>query len=240
MAKTWLGLFGCLIAGVASATSLVPPASVSSPDGRLQVTITLDEGRPTYTVSAAGHEVIRKSRLGVVRDDADFTRGLQITANYPARIARPERVTDRYELVNNKRRLNLYAASRLVFETQTAAGNHMDIEFQVSNDGYAFRYFFPETDARLRKISREASSFNFPADAHAFLQPIAPARSGWHQSNPSYEEYYQRDIPVGELSVLGGGWVFPALFRTGDTWLLVSEAGLRRNYCASRVLARLI
>jgi hypothetical protein len=42
---------------------------------------------------------------------------------------------------------------------------------------------------------------------------------------------------VGQPSGRGGAWVFPALFRSGDTWLLVSEAGLRRNYCGSRLLA---
>jgi hypothetical protein len=31
------------------------------------------------------------------------------------------------------------------------------------------------------------------------------------------------------------GWVFPALFRTGKTWLLVSEGSLPRTYCASHL-----
>jgi hypothetical protein len=221
--------------------SLIPVATVSSPDGHIQVTVTLPDGQPTYTVTAAGHEIIRKSRLGVVRDDADFTQALNVTANYSKRVSQQERVLDRYELVNNKRRLNVYSANRLVIETQTSAGNRMDIEFQVSNDGYAFRYVFPESSPALRKISREISSFNFLPGTRAFLQPIAPARSGWNESNPSYEEYFQRDIPVGEPSMLGGAWVFPALFKSTvggvDTWLLVSEAGLRRNYCGSRLLA---
>jgi hypothetical protein len=240
MAKSWLLSVGILVVGAtAQAMSLIPQAGVSSPDGRLLVTVTVSDGQASYTVSAGGREIIRRSRLGVVRDDADFTQGLSVTANYPARIARKDRVVDRYELVNNKRRLNVYEANRLVVETQTTAGNRMDIEFQVSNDGYAFRYVFPETDGKLRKISREVSSFNFLEGTHAFLQPIAPARSGWHESNPSYEEYYQRDIPVGELSLMGGGWVFPALFHTDKTWMLVSETGLRRNYCGSRIIAPL-
>ena len=179
MAKPWLMSIGFLLAGaVAQAVPMVPQASVSSPDGRLQVTVTLTEGQATYTVAAGGREIVRQSHLGVVRDDADFTQGLRITANYAARISKQDRVVDRYELVNNKRRRNVYQANRLVFETQTAAGQRMDIEFQVSNDGYAFRYVFPESDGTLRKISREASSFNFLPGTRGFLQPIAPARSG--------------------------------------------------------------
>jgi alpha-glucosidase len=237
MAKSWLLTVGILLtSATAHAMSLIPQASVSSPDGHLQVTVTISD-QTTYTVSANGREIIRKSHLGLVRDDADFAQGLNVTANYSKRISQQDRVVDRYELVNNKRRLNVYEANRLVIETQTTAGNRMDIEFQVSNDGYAFRYVFPESDGTLRKISREVSSFNFLPDTRGFLQPIAPARSSWHESNPSYEEYYERDIPVGQPSLQGGAWVFPALFKSADTWLLVSESGLRRNYCGSRLLA---
>ena len=197
----------------------------------------LSKVKPGYTVSLEGKPVLGKSRLGVVRDDADFTAGLTPTANYSKRVAQLQKVDDRYELATSKRRNSVYRANRRVLEMQTATGARIDIEFQVSNDGFAFRYVFPETDANIHKISRELSSFNFLAGTRGWLQPIAPARSGWHESNPSYEEYYERDIPVGQPSLQGGAWVFPALFRSGDTWLLVSETGLRRNYCGSRLLA---
>ena len=52
---------------------------------------------------------------------------------------------------------------------------------------------------------------------------MSVAKSGWEKSNPSYEEYYEKEIAVGTPSPLGAGWVFPALFRSGDDWLLVSE-----------------
>ncbi len=140
-----------------------------------------------------------------------------------------------YDLPTIKRRHNVYRANRRVLEVQTAAGARMDIEFQVSNDGFAFRYVFPETDAKVRRITREATSFNFPAGARAFLQPLAAPKSGWNESNPSYEEVYQRDQVMGTPSPLGGPYVFPALFRAGDNWLLVSETGVGRNYCGARL-----
>jgi alpha-glucosidase len=230
-----------LLWSVAAGAASPVPLGVASPDGRILVEVTLREGQPGYAVSLDGKPILRPSHLGVVRDDADFTTGLAPTANYSKRAARLEKVEDRYELLTAKRRHNVYRANRRVAELQTAAGARMDIEVQVSNDGFAFRYVFPETDAKVHKISREMSSFNFPAGTRGWLQPIAPARSGWNESNPSYEEYYERDIPVGQPSLQGGGWVFPALFRSsvggGDTWLLVSETGLRRNYCGSRLLA---
>jgi alpha-glucosidase len=224
------------VASAASAATLTPSLGVASPDDRILVQVGVSEGQASYSVAFNGQEILRKSRLGVVRDDADFTQGLSPTANYPKRALQLEKVEDRYQLLTSKRRQNVYRANRRVVELQTATGARMDIEVQVSNDGFAFRYVFPETDARVHKISREASSFNFLPDARAFLQPLAPPRSGWSESNPSYEEIYGRDQPVGTLSSLGGPYVFPALFRLGDNWLLVSETGVGRNYCGSRLL----
>jgi alpha-glucosidase len=237
MLRLSLIVVGLLITVPAPAKSLVPATSTPSPDGRIVVEVTVDEGQPVYTVSLQGKPLIARSRLGVVRDDADFTTGLTPAANYSKRLEKLEKVDARYELLTSKRRNNVYRANRRVLALKTASGALMDIEVQVSNDGFAFRYVFPETDATVRKISRELSSFNFLPGTRGWLQPVAPARSGWNETNPSYEEYYERDIPVGQPSLMGGGWVFPALFRSGDTWLLVSETGLRRNYCGSRLLA---
>jgi hypothetical protein len=225
------------IAASAHAASTIPSIGIASPDGRILVNVTVAAGAATYAVSYGGQEILRKSRLGVLRDDADFSQGLDVTTNYLARVNKLEKIEDRYELLTSKRRQNIYRANRRVLELATQSGARMDVEFQVSNDGFAFRYVFPGTDAKIHKISRETSSFNFLAGTRGWLQPIAAPRSGWNESNPSYEEYYERDIPVGQPALLGGAWVFPALFRSGDTWLLLSETGLRRNYCGSRLLA---
>ncbi len=199
-----------LMSATASATSVTPQAVISSPDRRIVVVASV-AGDVTYTVSLDGQEVLRKSRLGVLRDDADFTQGLDVTANYQRRLAQLEKVEDVYDLATIKRRHNVYRANRRVLEVQTLKGARMDIEFQVSNDGFAFRYVFPETDAKVRRITREATSFNFPAGARAFLQPLAAPKSGWNESNPSYEEVYQRDQVMGTPSPLGGPYVFPGL-----------------------------
>lgn len=239
----WLALFACLplSAGAASVdsaggASIGADSRLASPDGRVLVVFDLDEGSPGYTVHLDGREVLRRSALGVVRDDADFTRDLKPASRYASR--RHEKVEARYELLTGKRRQNLYRANRHVYELQTAAGARMDVEIQVSNDGLALRYVFPETDSRVHRISREATSFNFRADARSFLQPLAPPRSGWNETNPSYEEYYDRDQPVGTLSSQGGPYVFPALFRSGEDWVLITEAGIGRQYCGSRLRAQ--
>ena len=205
--------------------------SVASPNGRLKVDFHLDGGgAPRYAVRFGGKEVLRDSRLGLVRDDDDFSKGLRLTS-----ASRIEAVRDRYEVLTAKRRVNLYRANRRVFHLAAASGQRMDIIFQVSDDGVAFRYLFHGAGGEVRRLSEEVSSFSLPPGTRAWLQPMSVAKSGWEKVNPAYEEFYEKDIAAGTPSPTGAGWVYPALFRTGDTWLLVSEAGLGRNYCGTRL-----
>jgi len=219
----------CLISAYAQAATL--PAWIVSPDDRLKLAFDLtDEGEPHYWVERDGQRVLNESRLGLVREDADFTRSLRLVS-----ASGIDAVEDEYELLTSKRRHNRYEANRQDFFLETPAGKRIEIRFQVSNDGAAFRYRFPEQDDAVRRVVSEASSFNFPEDARAWLQPMARAKTGWSSTNPSYEEIYDKDIPVGTPSPTGAGWVYPALLRTGEVWLLVSETGLNRNYCGTRL-----
>jgi hypothetical protein len=113
-----------------------------------------------------------------VRDDADFSRGLDVTANYQKRIDQLEKVEDIYDLATIKRRHNVYRANRRVLELQTPQGARMDIEFQVSNDGVAFRYVFPR-----RTRSCIASRAKRP---RSIFPPMrAPSCSRWRRRNPA-------------------------------------------------------
>jgi alpha-glucosidase len=220
-----------LCAGAAGAAQGRRVTVIESPNGRLKVDFHLDAaGAPRYAVRLDGRPALRDSRLGLVRDDADFSRGLRLLS-----ASRTVLVQDRYEILTAKRRVNVYRANRKVFRLRTASGHRMDIVFQVSDDGAAFRYFFPGAGGEVRRLTEEVSSFHFLPGTRAWLQPMSVARSGWEKTNPSYEEFYEKDIPAGTPSPLGAGWVYPALFRSGDTWLLVSETGLSRNYCATRL-----
>ncbi|HEX2585789.1 MAG TPA: glycoside hydrolase family 97 catalytic domain-containing protein [Steroidobacteraceae bacterium] len=225
-----LTLFGVLAQSVAVA-QMAHGLSVKSPDGHLSVDFTLDEqGVARYEVALDGKQVLQPSRLGLVREDADFSRKLKWVGDQPV-----ERVVDDYTLLTSKRRLNHYVANRKVIELRGANSENIQIIFQVSDDGLAFRYYFPVKSAKLRKLKEESTSFNFLAGTRAWVQPAAVAKSGWNGTNPSYEEYYDKDVELGSPSPTGSGWVYPALFKTGDTWLLVSEGSLPRNYAGTRL-----
>ncbi|MEY4489283.1 MAG: hypothetical protein RIQ79_1791 [Verrucomicrobiota bacterium] len=219
------GLGGFLVVGALGA------AEVKSPDGHLVLDVRVNQaGEAVYELRRDGATVLGESRLGLVRDDADFSRGLSLLGE-----SKTDTVKDRYELLTAKRRVNTYRANKKVLRLAEAGGRRMDVVFQLSDDGAAFRYVFPDTDATPHTVKEEATSFRFPAEAKAWLQPMSVAKSGWAKTNPAYEEYHEREIAVGAPSTLGAGWVFPALFRTGETWLLITEAALGRGYCATRL-----
>jgi hypothetical protein len=219
-----------LLAALALAQTGALAATVLSPDGHLAMQFNLNAGAATYQIERDGQPVLQPSRLGLVRDDGDFAHNLQSLGE-----SKVETVRDRYEILTAKRRVNHYTARRQVFHLRNAGGKALDIIFQVSNDGVAYRYFFPETNAEIHEVTAEASSFHFPAGTRAWLQPMQQAKTGFHESNPAYEEFYQKEIPVGTPSTLHAGWVYPALFHTGDTWLLASESAPGRNYCATHL-----
>jgi hypothetical protein len=128
-----------------------------------------------------------------------------------------------------------YSGNKRVFSFRNTASQKFEIIFQVSNDGAAFRYHFPgETDTTLR-IFKEETSFHFDLSTKAFLQPCDDARIGWSYASPSYENYYQMDIPVGTIAPNQAGWVMPALFHFGEYWMSITETALDTNYCGSRL-----
>jgi alpha-glucosidase len=207
------------------------PLSISSPDKHIVVSFWVnDEGRAFYKVSHQNQLVIKDSKLGLEAQDADFVKGMKLLG---ASETMP--VKDDYELFAGKKRLVHYSANKKTFHLQSREGRKMDIIFQVSNDGLAFRYYFPERSEGIRVINEEITSFHFDTSARAFLQPMQLAKSGWNKSNPAYEEHYKQNIPVTDTSSFGAGWVYPALFHDKDTWILITESFLDSNYCAARL-----
>ncbi|MCB0643308.1 MAG: glycoside hydrolase family 97 N-terminal domain-containing protein, partial [Phaeodactylibacter sp.] len=111
----------------------------------------------------------------------------------------------------------------------------LDLIIQLSEQGMAYRFRLNSAPGERVLIQEEVSTFGFPAGTKAWMQPLSKAKSGWRETNPSYEEHYRMGIPVDEASPIGEGYVFPALFAVGESWLLLSETDLHRNYCGSHL-----
>lgn len=207
---------------------------LESPDKTITLQCGLDsQGKIWYRIEKSDTVVLDSSRLGITLDDESYYDQLSSVSASSIRS-----VQDRYETWNAKRKSNHYQANQQTFTFKTKEGKKLDIIFQIANDGVAFRYRLPGDKEKLRTITEEHSAFHLPVGTKAWLQPMAVAKSGWEQTNPSYEEHYYQDIPVGQEAPSDAGWVYPALFRTGDHWLLITEAALDSQYCATRLHAQ--
>jgi hypothetical protein len=204
---------------------------VSSPDGLLQVTIDSRDGKPLYSVSYNDKSVLLSSELGLVRNDASFAEKMTFTG-----ASEIKTVKDSYIMPLGKRKNCSYEAHERIFSFRNAGGDILDVIFRVSNDGAAFRYRFPKDADGAFSVEREVTSFAFNKDTLSWLHFMAPGKSGWEGTQPSYEEYYESAKPVGGASPAGEGWCMPALFKTADdVWVLICDTDVDENYCAVRL-----
>ena len=205
--------------------------TIKSPDQKMSVEFWLTtQGEPVYSISHSGSTILKQSKLGIIRSDGDFSANLILDSVSNASI-----VSDKYTLLHGKRLNCNYLGNKRIFYLKNASSKTIEIIFQVSDDGVAFRYHFPDKTDKTVKIFKEATSFHFDLSTKAFLQPCPDARTGWCFTQPSYEEYYQIDMPVGTPSPYQAGWVMPALFNYGKYWMSITETAVDTNYCGSRL-----
>jgi alpha-glucosidase len=222
----------CLLVLPPAAAQAARPLQISSPNGAVRVTVNLTaQGQPTYAVHYGQTELLRPSRLGLRLAGADLSQNLRLNKADPA-----ETITDDYQLSTDKRAHCRYRATRRVLHfAGPASGPQLSVVFQVSDDGVAFQYLLEGQSEDVQRITQEATTFRLPAGATGWLHPHAKAQTGFANTQPSYEEYYQRGVAAGTPSPLGQGWSFPALFQANGHWLLLTEAGMGRSYCGSHL-----
>ena len=203
---------------------------MKSPDGELVLSLLMDRG-PALEISRKGEVVLESIALGISRKDAEFGKNLKLTS-----VSEPEEVQEKYSLHHGKQVEISYLANRKTYHFENEKSEKVDVICQLSNDGLAFRYFFPDASDSLKYIVSEHTAYSFSAESRAWLQPLSRAKTGWQSTNPSYEEHYMMEVKVDTPSPIEEGWVYPALFRSKDSWVLISEAGLSSNYCGSHLL----
>jgi hypothetical protein len=205
---------------------------VKSPDGIISVQLNLtDQGIPKFNVCFMDIPVMQNNRLGLVRDDADFSSNLQLVS-----ISATERVEDTYNLLHGKKAKSTYVGNKKIYHLKNRQGSEIDIIFRVFNDGLAFRYYFPGESTAIKKINDELTTFNFADSAVAWIQPMSAAKSGWNAVNPCYEEHYLQEIRIKDLPNHEPGWVFPVLVKSGSCWISITESAPDRNYCGCRLI----
>ena len=146
---------------------------VKSPDGRLVVSIDLQNGTPVYKVNYDKREVVKKSKLGfelyenfqdrkVIDFQNNFEKLKEVTSTFD------ETWTPVWGEESSIR--NNY--NSLTLELKHNDGRLMNICFRVFNDGIGFRYEFPQQGAtNYYFIKEEKSEFAMAGDNMAWWIP---------------------------------------------------------------------
>jgi hypothetical protein len=202
--------------------------SLQSPDGLCSISLTLDQGRPTYQVVRAGQTLLTACPLGLRLDDEDFSASLTFDC-----AAKPRTQREKYELFTGPQpHINHHVNFRtLTFRNKN--GISLAIDFAASEEGVAFRYRFSGTNTETHVVEAELTGFTLPQSASGWLQPYHAAGP----YTPAYEDFYFHvnpgDLPPDSRQK-AKGWAFPALFHMSavSTWVLLTESGTDESYCA--------
>lgn len=200
---------------------------LKSPDGNLQVNVVHESsnGQLNYTISRINGkdtiQVLESSPLGIERENQKFDEGLDFVSSSDIRT-----INEQYTLTRGKQLENRNHAKEILLTFANPDSSLINITFRAYNDGIAFRYAFPEGEGdNPLTVTKELTGFKVPANGTALIQPYDTV-SMW---TPAYEKYYLQG-EVGDVSPNPAGWAFPALFNTNNTWILLTESNLGRNY----------
>lgn len=215
---------------VASAES----KQITSPDGKLVVTVADMDGRPSYSVSYDNVLFLKPSPLGIIANIGGFSSGMSLEKNVST-----NKIDETYELASIKQSKVRYVANEAVCSFTQQGKTIYDVIFRISNNDVAFKYkMYPQGETLSCVVKQEVTGFAFPDGTTTFLCPQSKPMGGFARTSPSYETSYTADDVAGKNG-WGEGYTFPCLFRNGDNgWALVSETGVNGGYCASRLLGQ--
>ena len=217
---------------LASSVASAENKQITSPDGKLVVTVADMDGRPSYSVSYDNVLFLKPSPLGIIANIGDFSSGMSLEKNVST-----NKIDETYELASIKKSKVHYVANEAVFSFTQQGKTIYDVIFRISNNDVAFKYkMYPQGKTLSCVVKQEATGFAFPDGTTTFLCPQSKPMGGFARTSPSYETSYTADDAAGKNG-WGEGYTFPCLFRNGDNgWVLVSETGVNGGYCASRLL----
>ena len=166
--------------------------TVSSPDGRIKVTIDADgEGIPYYEVSRDGVPIIAKSTIGFNFTDADpMRRNFEVVAfREQAHNSTWEQPWGEQQWVTDS-----HNELALTFQQKDAAARQITVRLRVFDDGIGFRTEFPDNpQQRFYNIADELTEFNIASDGTAWSIPAGD----WNR----YEYLYEK-TPISALSTV--------------------------------------
>lgn len=148
--------------------SNIAAQNITSPDGELSLTFSLNEGTPTYKVDYKGAPVILESRLGFYLNGAeDLLDGFTLLGSEQSTFDETwEPVWGEETAIRN------HYNELLVHLEQKATARKMDIRIRLFDDGYGLRYEFPRQEGLTYfTVKEERTEFALTGDHRAFWMP---------------------------------------------------------------------
>lgn len=149
--------------GVAHAADVL-----TSPDGRLRVTVGVKGGKPFYAVCRDGKPVVNTSYLGFTLDDGDFCNDFKVMGR--TRNSKDETWTQPWGEDRVVR--NYYNELKVKLQQGGKKKRLLNIVFRAFDDGIGFRYEFPQQQNLIDfRIMEEKTQIAMPTDAEAWTEP---------------------------------------------------------------------
>lgn len=191
--------------------------SLTSPDGRVEATVDLIDGEPTYSVTYDEQVVIDESTLGFeFAHQASFGEGVRVTGSERSSHDETwEPLWDQYDEIRDQ-----HEELRIGLEETASPGRALTLELRAFDDGLGFRVVFPKASGFGEfTITQECTQFAFADDSTAWW-----VQNDWNSYEYEYTE--SRLSEIGEKSPFGGAHT-PMTMRTADdTYVSVHEANL--------------
>lgn len=136
MSRTLSALMLLCLGLVLAACSGEQSHKLQSPDGRIAVTLELnDRDQLLYSIQRDGSVVLQPSQMGLVLADRDLSRDLR---NLSA--GATSQVRGDYAMVQGKQRVIDYRANEQVYRVENADGETLQVTLRIFDNGVAFRY----------------------------------------------------------------------------------------------------
>jgi hypothetical protein len=216
VAALLVGVPGALT-GTAPAQADASPWVVTGPAGSAGPTASVRydtaEGRVSLAVSRGGQTVLEPGPVGIVTEQVDLSKDLRP-------LGRTNRtIFEAYTATVGKRLNRVVRMKESRFAFAGNGGARVDLVVRVSADGVAYRYDLPQNRSPVL------------AEASAFVVPAA---------SPAWLGLYRRDYENPYIQMTAGGaataeYMFPALFESGGSYVLLTESDVDGRYSAARL-----
>lgn len=188
---------------------------LESPDGSLAVEGSLTGRDQSLAVSREGRRAFEFSQMGLT---APLDEASPPTVAHAA--VETQSVEGSFETVSGKRREHEYTATEATVTCETAAGEVVELDIVLTDEGVAYRSRIPEVGSVL--LFEEHAAVELPDRATAWFTPWAENHEG-----------ISRRVPVAHAD---GEFCTPGLFQIrDDEWVLLGEAGVDGRYHAARL-----